>query len=202
MNSIPLIKGNTPQEINTSIIALKKALSELEAQNRLLQGTDRDVQDKIKQINELIEGINTHLGTVDSHLTVIDKQITALQPVDTVTSGNMHSVTSNAVAQSFVSKIGYQQSYNADLMTAFANVGLIDSWYTRTAKYFCDNIASYENGIHSISIGGPAYGIILWKWGDTYYSFDIVSYADYIAEKIKVVRVGENYYVCRYAPPC
>ena len=98
MNSIPLIKGNTPQEINTSIIALKKALSELEAQDRLLQGADKDVQDKIKQINELIEGINTHLGTVDTHLSTIDGQITALQPVDTVTSGNMHSVTSNAVA--------------------------------------------------------------------------------------------------------
>ena len=102
MNSIPLIKGNTPQEINTSIIALKKALSELEAQDRLLQATDKDVQDKIKQINELIEGINTHLGTVDSHLTTIDGQITALQPVDTVTSGNMHSVTSNAVANELI----------------------------------------------------------------------------------------------------
>ena len=100
MNSIPLIKGNTPQEINTSIIALKKALSELEAQDRLLQGTDKDVQDKIKQINELIEGINTHLGTVDTHLTTIDGQMTALQPVDTVTSGNMHSVTSGAVYES------------------------------------------------------------------------------------------------------
>ena len=104
MNSIPLIKGNTPQEINTSIIALKKALSELEAQDRLLQGTDKDVQDKIKQINQLIEGINTHLGTVDTHLTAIDGQITALQPVDTVTSGNMHSVTSNAVANIFASR--------------------------------------------------------------------------------------------------
>ena len=103
MNSIPLIKGNTPQEINTSIIALKKALSELEAQDRLLQGTDKDVQDKIKQINELIEGINTHLGTVDTHLTIIDGQITALQPVDTVTWGNMHSVTSNGVAEALKS---------------------------------------------------------------------------------------------------
>ena len=108
MNSIPLIKGNTPQEINTSIIALKKALSELEAQDRLLQGTDKDVQDKIKQINELIEGINTHLGTVDTHLSAIDGQITALHPVDTVTSGNMHSVTSNAVAEALKYKDDWQ----------------------------------------------------------------------------------------------
>lgn len=123
MNSIPLIKGNTPQEINTSIIALKKALSELEAQDRLLQGTDKDVQDKIKQINELIEGINTHLGTVDTHLgtvdthlTTIDGQITALQPVDTVTSGNMHSVTSNAVHNEIInyfSSIPVVRSTNA-----------------------------------------------------------------------------------------
>ena len=105
MNSIPLIKGNTPQEINTSIIALKKALSELEAQDRLLQGTDKDIQNKIKQINELIKGINTHLGTVDAHLSTIDGQITALQPVDTVTSGNMQSVTSNAVANIMQSAI-------------------------------------------------------------------------------------------------
>ena len=72
MNTIPLIKGNTPQEINTSIISLKKALAELEAQDRQLQGNDRDVQNKIKQINELINGINSHLETVDTQLTTVN----------------------------------------------------------------------------------------------------------------------------------
>jgi hypothetical protein len=84
MNTIPLVKGNTQEEINTSLIALKKALDEI---NSSSGKTDASVQSQIKQINELIENINT--------------QIEDLQPVDTVTSGNMHSVTSNAVASMF-----------------------------------------------------------------------------------------------------
>ena len=82
MNTIPLVKGNTQEEINTSLIALKKALDEM---NSSSSKTDASVQSQIKQINELIENINT--------------QIEDLQPVDTVTSGNMHSVTSNAVSR-------------------------------------------------------------------------------------------------------
>lgn len=148
MNSIPLIKGNTPQEINTSIIALKKALSELEAQDRLLQGTDKDVQDKIKQINELIEGINTHLGTVDSHLTAIDGQITALQPVDTVTSGNMHSVTSNAVYNALIRKIGMIISQPETVRTFDLNtVGLADGSYLLFVKDWYSSWNAFELGV-------------------------------------------------------
>lgn len=154
MNSIPLIKGNTPQEINTSIIALKKALSELEAQDRLLQGTDKDVQDKIKQINELIEGINTHLGTVDTHLTTIDGQITALQPVNTVTSGNMQSVTSNAVANS-VSNLQTQISGKA---SGNGNV----SWAYFTPQQFND--ATYlSNLVNSLPAGSLIIFTVGWE---------------------------------------
>lgn len=88
MNTIPLVKGNTQEEINTSLIALKKALDEM---NSSSSKTDASVQSQIKQINELITNINSHLDTIDG-------QITDLQPVDSVTSGNMQSVTSNAVA--------------------------------------------------------------------------------------------------------
>ena len=91
MNTIPLVKGNTQEEINTSLIALKKVLNEM---NSSSSKTDASVQSQIKQINELIENINSHLDTIDG-------QITDLQPVDSVTSGNMHSVTSNAVAEAF-----------------------------------------------------------------------------------------------------
>ena len=89
MNTIPLVKGNTQEEINTSLIALKKALDEM---NSSSSKTDASVQSQIKQINELIININSHLDTIDG-------QITDLQPVDEVTSGNMHAVTSNAVAE-------------------------------------------------------------------------------------------------------
>ena len=88
MNTIPLVKGNTQEEINTSLIALKKALDEM---NSSSGKTDASVQSQIKQINELITDINSHLDTIDG-------QITDLQPVDSVTSGNMQSVTSNAVS--------------------------------------------------------------------------------------------------------
>ena len=89
MNTIPLVKGNTQEEINTSLIALKKALDEM---NSSSSKTDASVQLKIKQINELITNINSQLDTIDG-------QITDLQPVNSVTSGNMHSVTSNAVSR-------------------------------------------------------------------------------------------------------
>jgi hypothetical protein len=102
MNTIPLVKGNTQEEINTSLIALKKALDEM---NSSSGKTDASVQSQIKQINELIENINTHLDTVD-------EQITDLQPVDTVTSGNMQSVTSNAVAKSCVKFPDYSKPIN------------------------------------------------------------------------------------------
>lgn len=96
MNTIPLVKGNTQEEINTSLIALKKALDEM---NSSSSKTDASVQSQIKQINELIDTIN--------------EQITDLQPVDSVTSGNMQSVTSNAVAVSLLNKCTTQNINNS-----------------------------------------------------------------------------------------
>jgi hypothetical protein len=132
MNSIPLIKGNTPQEINTSIISLKKALAALEAQDKQLQGNDKDVQNKIKQINELINGINSHLDTIDG-------QITDLQPIDAVTSGDMHSVTSNAVAQSI------------SIATDFSRQGA----YCETAGATQAKVASMKDFVLSTGVSFP-----------------------------------------------
>lgn len=184
MNSIPLIKGNTPQEINTSIIALKKALSELEAQDRLLQGTDKDVQDKIKQINELIEGINTHLGTVDTHLTTIYGQIAALQPVDTVTSGNMHSVTSNAV---YPIKEKADFLYDINVLYRIKNLPLID-WTSLPSQSADDTVyfkewLDYMYNNHYIEdlthvyigIANPNY--MCMYWGFTYGGADLYNWS-------------------------
>lgn len=65
MNTIPLVKGNTQEEINTSLIALKKALDEM---NSSSSKTDASVQSQIKQINELITNINSHLDTIDGQI--------------------------------------------------------------------------------------------------------------------------------------
>ena len=108
MNTIPLVKGNTQEEINTSLIALKKALDEM---NSSSSKTDASVQSQIKQINELIDTIN--------------EQITDLQPVDYVASGNMQSVTSNAVAQRLgnynLDGIQPTSSIQAEILSIFNN---------------------------------------------------------------------------------
>ena len=134
MNTIPLVKGNTQEEINTSLIALKKALDEM---NSSSSKTDASVQSQIKQINELITNINSHLDTIDG-------QITDLQPVNSVTSGNMHSVTSNAVAQ--------------------ALSGLI-----KVKKVTLNNVVLNQNGVLNIENYIPS-GInllfaLMWNWG-------------------------------------
>lgn len=77
--SIPLVQENTKDAINTSIIAIKR---------------------NIERINNLLglsgsEEINTSIFATKEELDALE---TALQPVNEVTSGNMQSVTSGAVA--------------------------------------------------------------------------------------------------------
>ena len=138
MNAIPLIKGNTPDEINTSINSLKKALTELEGQHN---SDDKEIQSKIKQINELIKGINSHLSTVDN-------QIVALQPVDTVTSGNMQSITSNAVFNALIYKIG-MLIYQPELVRTFdlRTIGLDDGSYLLFVKDWYSSWNTFELGV-------------------------------------------------------
>lgn len=84
--SIPLVQNNEKDSINTSIIAIKR---------------------QIKRINALLglsnsEEIDTSVFATKDEL---QQAVTDLQPVDEVTADNMHSVTSNAVAQK-ISSIG------------------------------------------------------------------------------------------------
>lgn len=79
--SIPLVQEATKDAINTSIIAIKRNIERI---NMLLglvdSGSDPD-----------LSGLATKQELQDA--------VTELTPVDEVTSGNMHSVTSNAVAK-------------------------------------------------------------------------------------------------------
>lgn len=66
MNTIPLVTGNTPQEINTSIIALKKALNELESREVTVEEKEssgggeipEDIEQQIQAINEDLTYLN------------------------------------------------------------------------------------------------------------------------------------------------
>ena len=79
--SIPLVQKPEKDDINTSIIAIKRNIERI---NMLLglvdSGSDPD-----------LSGLATKQELQDA--------VTELTPVDEVTSGNMHSVTSNAVAR-------------------------------------------------------------------------------------------------------
>ena len=80
--SIPLIQKPEKDDINTSIIAIKRNIERI---NMLLGLVDNDSPD--------LSGFATKQELQDA--------VTELQPVDEVTIGNMQSVTSNAVAERF-----------------------------------------------------------------------------------------------------
>jgi hypothetical protein len=87
--SIPLVRNNTKDAINTSIIAIKKNLERINTLLGLVDSSEPDLSGFAtkQELEDTVTEINN----------TIDEVETSLQPVDTVTSGNMHSVTSNAV---------------------------------------------------------------------------------------------------------
>ena len=121
------------------------------------------------------------------------------KPVDVVEKGNMHAVTSNAVATVTGSKIGVLLGKSTDIIVAFSQVGIPNDFYAKTIKQFCDNIHAYSSGVHSLSTGGPEYGFILWKHTNEYFAIDILSYSDYTDNIVRVNKAGGTYTVCRYA---
>lgn len=82
MSGIPLVQDNEKDSINTSIIAIKRALERI---NQLLGLSDGGGSDPD------LSGLATKQELQDA--------VNSLQPVDEVTLNNMQSVTSNAVAQ-------------------------------------------------------------------------------------------------------
>ena len=120
------------------------------------------------------------------------------KPVDVVEKGNMHAVTSNAVAIATGSKIGFLSGESTDIIEAFSMVGIPNSFYAKTIKMFCDTIANYNSGVHSLSIGGPAYGFVLWKHDNKHFVIDMLSYSDYTNNIIRVRKVEDIYTVYRY----
>lgn len=87
--SIPLVRNNTKDAINTSIIAIKKNLERINTLLGLVDSSEPDLSGFAtkQELEDAVTEINN----------TIDEVETSLQPVDTVTSGNMRPVTSNAV---------------------------------------------------------------------------------------------------------
>ncbi len=120
------------------------------------------------------------------------------KPVDVVEKGNLHAVTSNAVATVTSSKLGFILGKSTDIIAAFSQVDIPNDFYAKTIKAFCDTIGNYSSGVHSLSIGGPAYGFVLWKHDNEHFVIDMLSYSDYTDNIIRVISVNGKYTVCRY----
>ena len=88
--SIPLVQNNEKDSINTSIIAIKKNLERINSLLGLVDSSGSDLSGLAtkQELEDAVTEINN----------TIDEVETSLQPVDAVASGDMHSVTSNAVA--------------------------------------------------------------------------------------------------------
>ena len=88
MNDVPLVKANNIHDINTSIIAIKKQLKQLNEAVGLIDMPTIDTSIFVKK-SEVVDVVEEgNMNPVTSN---------AVVPVDEVTSGNMHSVSSNAV---------------------------------------------------------------------------------------------------------
>ena len=120
------------------------------------------------------------------------------KPVDVVEKGNLHAVTSNAVAAVTGSKIGFLSGTSSDIIESLSQVGIPNDYYAKTIKQFCDNIAIYNSGVNSLSIGGPAYGFLLWKHSNEYFVIDVLSYSDFSDNFVRVINANGTYNVYRY----
>src|SRR5574344_508447 len=121
------------------------------------------------------------------------------KPVDVVESGNLHAVTSNAVATITSSKIGFLSGQSSDIIEALSQVDIPNDYYAKTIKKFCDDIAIYNNGVNSLSVGGPAYGFLLWKHSNEYFVIDVLSYSDFSDSFVRVISANGTYNVYRYS---
>ena len=106
MNDVPLVKANNIHDINTSIIAIKKQLKQLNEAVGLIDmpTIDTSIFVKKSEVVDVVEADNMNPVTSNAVAEVAD----SLEPVDEVTSGNMHSVSSNAVANA-ISMLGTEE---------------------------------------------------------------------------------------------
>ena len=110
MNDIPLIQKADINSINTSIIAIKKQLKQLNEALGLVDvpSIDTSVFVKKSDVVDVVEADNMNPVTSNAVAT------SNAMPVDTVTSGNMHSVTSNGVYSALITKANTQSHFDAN----------------------------------------------------------------------------------------
>ena len=122
MNVIPLIQGTSTQEINTSIIAIKKALSKLEGAIGI------DVENQITEINEKIVALNNAINAE-----VIARNNAISSAISTEVS-NRNTAISDAVNALDVSEIGGSGKYISAISETDGKISATASNITSTVS--------------------------------------------------------------------
>ena len=114
--SIPLVQEATKDAINTSIIAIKRNIERINMLLGLVDSGSPDLSGLAtkQELEDAIDEVEASLQPVDSITSGDMHAVTSnavansnAMPVDTVTSGDMHSITSNAVYKGFTEKNSY-----------------------------------------------------------------------------------------------
>jgi hypothetical protein len=133
-----------------------------------------DLQRQINIINQQIANFNSEFSAINTHLNTIDTNILNLQPVDTVASGNLHSVTSNAVA-----------NMNSLAMPVLSNVDV----FTTAESCLLNKVSFFR--IYEASANSPYLGM----GNDFYYYVNKLEDNNYIRLMAFDIR-SNNVYVC------
>lgn len=94
MNSVPLIQKVDKDSINTTIIALKKAINEIESVLGLDSGSEIDTSVFVKK-SEVVDAVEA------DNLNPVTSNAVADYTVDRIEVNNSQPVTSNAVSKAF-----------------------------------------------------------------------------------------------------
>ena len=139
--SIPLVRNNTKDAINTSIIAIKKNLERINSLLGLVDSSEPDLSGLAtkQELEDAVTEINN----------TIDEVETSLQPVDTVTSGDMHSVTSNAVADALSGKVNTNTYTDTNLNTLINTGFYVVGWSSQS----WDNLNFPINHFGTVLVG-------------------------------------------------
>ena len=136
MNDIPLVQTNNIQDINTSIIAIKRQLTQISELIDSISVDSPDISQYVKKTDvvNVVEGSNLNPVTSnavanyrvdyisDDVMTPVTSnavfnalmsKVNTSDVVDTVASSNMHPVTSNAVAEALKGKVSYKGNFDS-----------------------------------------------------------------------------------------
>lgn len=166
------------QEVNTSIVALKReafSLENLIAQaaqtlqdiNKRLSELEGEQGDYVKKADATVESVGgdgkyiSAISETDGKINATATDLGNMVPVNSVTSGNMHSVTSGAVYKAVITDKKFYYDSNADRTNVSVRANAIKTLLNK--DYNNENVG----GIGTIRYTGGYYYTYIWGYRAT-----------------------------------